>query len=92
MDSDSEPFQLVTTPLMEVDSEPQGTKAKDPERPPPPVQPSSYSAAKVINLNEIIAQSFEDGFVSDDAAMGAVPVMLGENDHAAPQTKAPVWV
>ena len=52
VDADCDPFQLVTTPLMEVDSEPQWTRAKDPERPPPPVQPSSDSAVKVINLNE----------------------------------------
>ncbi len=87
MDADSEPFQLVTTPLLEVDSEPR-TRAKDPERPPP----SSDSAVKVINLNEIVAQSFEDGLVGDRAAMGAVSVMSGEDDHAAPRTKAPVWV
>ena len=72
MDADRERSQPVTTPLMEVDSEPQGTRAQDSERTPPPVQPNSGSAVKVINLNEIVAQSFEDGLVGDRAAMGRV--------------------
>ena len=46
------------------------------------------SGVKVINLKEIVAQSFEDGLVGNRAAMGAVSVMLGEDDHAAPRTKA----
>ena len=73
----------MTTPHMEVGSESKGTRDKEPERPPPPVQLSSESAAKMTNLNEIIAQSFEDGQVGVGGDL-ANRMIIDQN--------APVWV